>query len=107
MMTTVALITTIVTVAFALAAFVLFKLRATTAGAVFLVLTLFLALADVKAFQCRKMAASPMTMRLTAVTSAPGKEEDWPRILSSLGWLWAVQGAGVEGEHGRVVRQVA
>ena len=106
-MTTVALITTIVTVAFALAAFVLFKLRATTAGAVFLVLTLFLALANVKAFQFRKMAASPMTMPLTTVTSAPVKEEDWPPILSSIGSLSAVQGAVVAAELAGVVSKVA
>src|SRR5438270_13380608 len=106
MMTTVALIITIVTVAFALAAFVLFKLRATTAGAVFLVLTLFLALANVKAFQFRKMAASPMTMPLTTVTSAPVKEEDWPPILSSIGSLSAVQGAVVATELGGTVSEI-
>jgi membrane fusion protein, multidrug efflux system len=107
MMTTVALIITIVTVAFALAAFVLFKLRATTAGAVFLVLTLFLALANVKAFQFRKMAASPMTMPPTTVTSAPVKEEDWPPVLSSIGSLSAVQGAVVAAELAGVVSKVA
>src|SRR5437660_11946353 len=106
MMTTVALITTIVTVAFALAAFVLFKLRATTAGAVFLVLTLFLALADVKAVQFRKMASSSMTMPPTTVTSAPVKEEDWPPVLSSVGSISAVQGAVVSTELGGTVSEI-
>jgi membrane fusion protein, multidrug efflux system len=106
MMTTVAFIITIVTVVFALLALILFKLRATTAGAVFLVLTLFLALANVKAFQFRKMAASPMTMPATTVTSAPVKEEDWAPILSSIGSLSAVQGAVVAAELGGVVSKI-
>ncbi|HET7227126.1 MAG TPA: efflux RND transporter periplasmic adaptor subunit [Chthoniobacterales bacterium] len=106
MMTTVAFIITIATIVFALVALLLFKLRATTAGAVFLVLTLFLALANVKAFQFRKMAASPMTMPATTVTSAPVKEEDWAPILSSIGSLSAVQGAVVAAELGGVVSKI-
>ena len=106
MMTTVAFIITIATIVFALVALLLFKLRATTAGAVFLVLTLFLALANVKAFQFRKMAASPMTMPATTVTSAAVKEEDWAPILSSIGSLSAVQGAVVAAELGGVVSRI-
>lgn len=106
MMTTVVFIITVVTIAFALVGLVLFKLRATTAGAVFLVLTLFLVLANVKAFQFRKMAASPMTMPATTVTSAAVKEEDWAPILSSIGSLSAVQGAVVAAELGGVVSKI-
>jgi membrane fusion protein (multidrug efflux system) len=107
MMTTAALIITIVTVVFALAAFVLFKLKFTTAGAVFLALAMFLGLADVKAFQFRKMSAMPQTMPATTVTSASVKEEDWPPVLSSIGSVSAVQGAVVATELAGVVSKIA
>jgi membrane fusion protein, multidrug efflux system len=106
MMTTAALIITTVAIAFAFAAIILFKLRATTAGAVFLTLALFLGLADVKAFQFRKMASSPMTMPPTTVSSAPVKEEDWPPVLSSVGSISAVQGAVVSTELGGTVGEI-
>ena len=61
-MTIAVLIITIFALLFALAAMVFFKLRAPTAGAIFAILALFFTLADVKAFQFRKMASSPMTM---------------------------------------------
>ena len=80
-MTIAVLIITILVLLFAIAAIVLFKLKAPTAGAVFAILALFFTLADVKAFQFRKMASSPMTMPPTTVTSAPVKEEDWPPVL--------------------------
>ena len=107
MMTTAALIITTITIAFAIAAIVLFKLRFTTAGAVFLTLAVFLALADVKAFQFRKMSAMPQTMPATTVTSAPVKEEDWPPILSAIGSISPVQGAVVATELAGVVSKIA
>jgi membrane fusion protein (multidrug efflux system) len=105
-MTKIALIIAIIAIAFALAAFILFKLRATTAGAVFLTLALFLTLADVKAFQFRKMGATPQIMPATTVTSTPVKEEDWPPILSSIGSVSAVQGALVSAELGGTVSEI-
>src|SRR5207248_6650324 len=97
-MTIAVLIITIFVLLFAIAAIVFFKLKAPTAGAVFAILALFFTLADVKAFQFRKMASSPMTMPPTTVTSAPVKEEDWPPVLSSVGSISAVQGAVVSCE---------
>ena len=61
-MTIAVLIITIIALLFAIAAMVFFRLKAPTVGAVFATLALFLALADVKAFQFRKMASSPMTI---------------------------------------------
>ncbi len=107
MMTTAALIITIITIAFAIAAILLFKLRFTTAGAVFLTLAVFFALADVKAFQFRKMSAMPQTMPATTVTSAAVKEEDWPPILSAIGSVSPVQGAVVATELAGVVSKIA
>jgi len=106
MMTTAALIITVATIAFAILAIILFKLRATTAAAVFLTLAVFLALADVKAFQFRKMSATPQMMPPTTVTSAPVKEEDWPPVLSSIGSVSAVQGAIVATELAGTVSQI-
>ena len=106
MMTTAALIITIATIAFALLAIVLFKLRATTTAAVFLTLAVFLGLADVKAFQFRKMTSMPQMIPPTTVTSAPVKEEDWPPILSAIGSVSAVQGAVVAAELGGTVSQI-
>src|SRR5437870_4550542 len=105
-MTIAVLIITIFALLFALAAMVFFKLRAPTAGAVFAILALFFTLADVKAFQFRKMASSPMTMPATTVTSAPVKEEDWPPVLSAVGSVSAVQGAVVATELGGIVAEV-
>jgi membrane fusion protein (multidrug efflux system) len=100
------LIITILTLLFAIAAIVFFSLKAPTAGAVFGVLALFLALADVKAFQFRKMGASPMTMPPTTVSSAVVKEEDWAPTLSAVGSISAVQGAIVSTELGGIVSGV-
>ena len=102
-MTIAVLIITIVALLFAVAAIVFFKLRAPTAGAIFGTLALFLALADVKAFQFRKMGASPMTMPPTTVSSAVVKEEDWAPMLSAVGSISAVQGAIVSTELGGIV----
>ena len=105
-MTIAVLIITILVLLFAIAAIVFFKLKAPTAGAVFAILALFFTLADVKAFQFRKMASSPMTMPPTTVTSAPVKEEDWPPVLSSVGSISAVQGAVVSTELGGTVSEI-
>ena len=105
-MTIAVLIITILTLLFAIAAIVFFNLKAPTAGAIFGVLALFLALADVKAFQFRKMGASPMTMPPTTVSSAIVKEEDWAPTLSAVGSISAVQGAIVSTELGGIVSGV-
>ena len=105
-MTVAILIITIVALLFASAAIVFFSLKAPTGGAIFATLALFLALADVKAFQFRKMGASPMMMPPTTVTSAPVKEEDWPPILSAVGSISAVQGAVVSTELGGTVSEI-
>jgi membrane fusion protein, multidrug efflux system len=105
-MTIAVLIITIVALLFALAAVVFFRLKAPTAGAIFATLALFLALADVKALQFRKMGASPMMMPPTTVSSAPAKEEDWRPILSAVGSISAVQGAVVSTELGGTVSEI-
>ena len=69
-------------------------------------LALFFTLADVKAFQFRKMGASPMTMPPTTVSSAVVKEEDWAPTLSAVGSISAVQGAVVSTELGGIVSEV-
>ena len=107
-MTIVIVILTILAALFTLAAIMFFtKLRAPIAGAVFGTLALFFVLADMKAFQIRKMTSSPMVMPTTTVTSSVAKEEDWAPTLSSVGSISAVQGAMVATELAGVVRQVA
>jgi len=105
-MTIAVLIITIFVLLFAIAAIVFFKLKAPTAGAVFAILALFFTLADVKAFQFRKMGASPMTMPPTTVSSGVVKEEDWAPTLSAVGSISAVQGAIVSTELGGIVSGV-
>ena len=83
-----------------------FRSKRTTAGAVFAVLFLFLALVDVKLLQFLKMNSSPMVMPATTVTSAVAKEEDWAPALSSVGTISAVQGAVVSSELGGTVAEV-
>ena len=107
MITIVILIITVLTLLFAIGAVVSFALRAPTAGAVFGVLALFLALADLKAFQIRKMTATPMVIPPTTVSSATVKEEDWAPVLSAVGSISAVQGAVVSSELAGVVSQIA
>ena len=105
-MTIAVLIITIFVLLFAIAAIVFFKLKAPTAGAVFAILALFFTLADLKAFQFRKMGASPMTMPPTTVSSGVVKEEDWAPTLSAVGSISAVQGAIVSTELGGIVSEV-
>src|SRR5204863_6304292 len=107
MMTMAALIITAMAALFAIVAIISFAWKARTTGAVFGVLALFFVLADVKAFQFRKMSSSPMVMPATTVTSAPVKEEDWAPVLSAVGSISAVEGAVVSSEQGGVVYQVA
>ena len=106
-MTIAIFIITIAAALFVLGAIAFFKLRARAAGAVFGMLALFFVLADMKAFQFRKMASSPMMMPAATVTSAPVKEEDWPPVLSAVGSISAVQGAVISTELGGIVSQVA
>src|SRR6266446_5571513 len=106
MITIVILIITLLTVLFGIGAIVFFALRAPTAGAVFGILALFLALADLKAFQIRKMSSSPMVMPPTTVSSTTVKEEDWAPTLSAVGSLSAVQGAVIAVELGGVVSDI-
>jgi membrane fusion protein, multidrug efflux system len=105
-MTMAVLIITILVLLFAVAAIVFFRRKAPTAGAVFAILALFFTLADVKAFQFRKMGASPMTMPPTTVSSGVVKEEDWAPTLSAVGSISAVQGAIVSTELGGIVSEV-
>jgi membrane fusion protein, multidrug efflux system len=107
MMTMAALIISAMAALFAIIAIISFAWKARTTGAVFGVLALFFVLADVKAFQFRKMSSSPMVMPPTTVTSAPVKEEDWAPMLSAVGSISAVEGAVVSSELGGVVQQVA
>jgi membrane fusion protein (multidrug efflux system) len=107
MMTIASLIITFLVVLFTIGAIVFFALRAPTAGAVFGVVALFFALADVKALQFRKMMSSPMVMPATTVSSATVKEEDWAPTLSAVGSISAVQGAVVSSELAGVVSQIA
>jgi membrane fusion protein, multidrug efflux system len=100
------IVITLLAVVFALTAILLFALKARMWGAILGVLALFFVLADVKAFQFKKMASSPMTMPPTTVSSAPVKEEDWPPVLSSIGSVSPVQGAVVATELGGTVSQV-
>jgi membrane fusion protein (multidrug efflux system) len=105
-MTIAILIITILVVLFTLGAILFFALRAPVAGAVFGILALFFVLADVKAFQIRKMASSPMVIPATTVTSAVVKEEDWAPQIPSVGSVSAVQGAVVSAELGGVVGEI-
>ena len=106
-MTLAVVIITILAVVFTAAAILFFALRAPTAGAIFGVVALFLALADLKAFQFRKMTSSPMQMPATTVSSVVVKEEDWAPTLSAIGSISAVQGAVVATELAGVVSKIA
>jgi membrane fusion protein (multidrug efflux system) len=106
-MTIAIVIITILAALFILGAILFFRLRASVGGAVFGILALFFVLADMKAFQFRKMGSTPMVMPATTVTSAVAKEEDWAPTLSSVGSISAVQGAMVATELAGVVSQVA
>src|ERR1700732_5029079 len=105
-MTIVILIVTVLAALFTIAAILFFALKAPTAGAVFGILALFFALADVKALQIGKMMSTPMMMPATTVSSATVKEEDWAPTLSAVGSVSAVQGAIVSTELGGVVSEV-
>jgi RND family efflux transporter, MFP subunit len=106
-MTLAVVIITILAVVFTAAAILFFARRAPTAGAIFGVVALFLALADLKAFQFRKMTSSPMQMPATTVSSVVVKEEDWAPTLSAIGSISAVQGAVVAAELAGVVSKIA
>jgi membrane fusion protein (multidrug efflux system) len=99
-------VATLLAILFGLTAVNRFRSRRTTAGAVFAVLCLFLAIVDVKLLQFFKMSSSPMVMPATTVTSASVKEEDWAPVLSAVGSVSAVQGAIVSAELGGVVAEI-
>jgi membrane fusion protein (multidrug efflux system) len=99
-------VATLLAIMFGLTAVNRFRSRRTTAGAVFAVLCLFLAIVDVKLLQFFKMSSSPMVMPATTVTSASVKEEDWAPVLSAVGSVSAVQGAIVSAELGGVVAEI-
>src|ERR1700719_1780160 len=105
-MTIVILIVTVLAALFTIAAILFFALKAPTAGAVFGILALFFALADVKFLQFYKMGSTPKMMPATTVSSAPVKEEDWAPTLSAVGSVSAVQGAIVSTELGGVVAEI-
>src|ERR1700720_938199 len=105
-MTIAILIITLFAALFTIAAILFFSLKAPTAGAVFGILALFFALADVKALQIGKMASTPKMMPAATVSSAPVKEEDWAPVLSAVASVSAVQGAIVSTELGGVVADV-
>src|SRR5882762_9023517 len=105
-MTIAVLIISIAAALFILGTIVFFKLRARAAGAVFGMLALFFVLADMKAFQFRKMSSSPMVMPATTVSSAPVKEENWPPVLSAVGSVSPVQGTIVSTELGGTVSEI-
>jgi len=86
-------VVTLLAILFGVTAVNRFRSSGTTAGAVFAVLCLFLAVVDVKLLQFFKMSSSPMVMPATTVTSAVVKEEDWAPTLTAVGSVSAVQGA--------------
>jgi membrane fusion protein, multidrug efflux system len=98
----------ITAILFALLAFRLFfRSKRPLLGAVFAVISLLLALADVKALQFNKMMSTPPPISVGTVTSAVVKAEDWAPTLSAVGSISAVQGAIVSTELGGVVSQIA
>ncbi|MEP6686604.1 MAG: efflux RND transporter periplasmic adaptor subunit [Verrucomicrobiota bacterium] len=98
----------IAAILFALLAFRFFvRSKRPLLGAVFAVLSLFLLLADIKAFQFNKMGSMPPPPQMETVTSAVVKEEDWAPVVSAVGSISAVEGAVVSAELGGVVSQVA
>ena len=97
---------TVGAILFALAAIWRFRARSLPAAALFAMLSLLLALVDVKALQVQKMTSSPMVMPPTTVSSAVVKEEDWAPTLSAIGSVSAVQGAVVSTELGGVVAEI-
>jgi membrane fusion protein (multidrug efflux system) len=104
--TIVILIISLLVVLFTIGAVVFFSLKAPTGGAILGVLALSFVLADLKAFQIRKMTSTPMVMPATTVASATVKEEDWAPVLSSVGSVSAVQGAVVSAELGGVISEI-
>src|SRR5437660_5999694 len=94
---------TLLAVLFGLIAVNRFRVRRTTAGAVFAVLFLFFAIVDVKLLQFFKMSPAPMVMPATTVTSAAVQEVHWPPIVSAVGSVSAVQGALVSAAWGGAV----
>jgi membrane fusion protein (multidrug efflux system) len=108
MLITVIVVLSALTIWFGLIAFRRFRSRRTTAGAVFVVLAVFLLLLDLKALQFQTMgaAAKKMAPPPTTVTSAVVKEEDWAPRLSAVGSVNAVQGAVLSTDLAGTVAEV-
>ncbi|MBV9008533.1 MAG: efflux RND transporter periplasmic adaptor subunit [Verrucomicrobia bacterium] len=97
---------TLVALFCALLSLLFFRRKHPLAGAIFGVLCLLFALADVKAMQIKKMVSTPFQMPPTTVSSAVVKEEDWSPVLSAVGSISAVQGAMVSSELDGTVAQI-
>src|SRR5438105_510753 len=100
------LIATALVVVFGLLAFLFFRSRWTTLGAVSAVFCLLFALADLKLLQFYKLASMPPPSAVATVSSAPVKEEDWAPTLSAVGSVSAVQGAIVSAELAGTVAEI-
>ena len=71
------------------------------------VVLVFLALAGVKALQIRKLTTTPPPPMFESVSSALAKREKWPRTLSAIGSVTAVQGINVTTELAGTVKEIA
>lgn len=108
MMTILIIIASIVTILFALLAFLcLVRTKRIVLGTVLAVLALFFLLADIKLFQFRKMGAAQPPMPVETVSSATVREADWRPILSAVGSISAIQGTIVSTELGGTVSEIA
>jgi membrane fusion protein (multidrug efflux system) len=89
-----------------LAFFLLFRSTWFVLGTVFAVMSLFFALADIKALQIQKMTSTSPPLPVATVTSAVVQEEDWAPTLSSVGSISPVQGAVISTEVPGTVAEV-
>jgi hypothetical protein len=85
---------------FAVLAFFCFRWRRYAPGVVFGLISLFLLIADIKAFQFRKMmaAGANVSMPPESVASAEVVEKEWPAVLKAVGSITPVQGAMLSAE---------
>lgn len=83
-----------------------FRRKRLLRGAVLALISLLLALTDIKASQLYKMNSTPFAMPAATVSSVPVKEEDWAPILPSVGTVSAVQGATVSAELAGMVAEI-
>lgn len=71
------------------------------------VLLVLIVLAGVKALQIRKLVTTPPPPQFEYVSSAVAKQEKWPRTLSAIGSVTAVQGINVTTELAGTVKEIA